>query len=148
MSKTQPKAPLRPERDPLGLFEHGVLGLFEGPLSTVGFPGVDRSALDDAARRTLDAQLVVEAAERDLEHSRRELAERRGELEKLAKRAVAYARVLSEDDPALAEQLDALAPRVSEPARAPRKRRARAEEPMLPTLTREEGAEDEEIAAE
>jgi hypothetical protein len=140
-----------PERDPLGAFEHGVLALFEGALSTVAFPGVDRGALGEAARTTLEAQIVVEAAERDLEQARRELAERATELTKLARRAVAYARVLAEDDDALGEKLDALAPRVSEPTKAPRKRRARADEPMLPTMTSEEpeeAVEDQGLAAE
>jgi hypothetical protein len=137
-----------PERDPLGAFEHGVLALFDGPLSTVGFPGIDRVALAEAARATLDAQIVVEAAERDLEHARRELAERATDLAKMARRAVAYARVLAEDDEALAEKLEALAPRVSEPSKSPRKRRTRADEPMLPTMTTEDAIAQDEIAAE
>lgn len=153
MSKPQktasPVSPERvsPERDPLGPFEHGVLALFDGPLTSVGFPGVDRAALAEATRVTQQAQIVVEAAERDLEQARRELAERATELAKMARRAVAYARVLAEDDAALGEKLDALAPRVSEPTRTTRKRRARADEPMLPTMTTEE-IEDEGIAAE
>jgi hypothetical protein len=151
-SKSTPvdSVPVRvsPERDPLGAFEHGVLALFDGPLSTVGFPGVDRGALADASRATLDAQIVVEAAERDLEHARRELAARATDLAKMARRAIAYARVLAEDDAALGEQLDALAPRVTEPSKTTRKRRTRTDEPMLPTLTTEEAIDDEVIAAE
>ena len=133
-----------PERDPIGSFEHAVLALFDGALSTIGFPGVDRATLTDHARAVSDAQLVVEAAERDLEHSRRELTERSAELGKLVRRAVAYARVLAEDDATLAAQLEALAPRVTEPTRTPRKRKAREDATaMLPTLT-----EDEPVAAE
>lgn len=137
-----------PERDPIGVFEHAVLELFEGPLSTIGFPGVDRTTLVDAARIAVEAQLVVESAERDLEHARRELGERATELGKLARRAVAYARVLAEDDAALAEKLESLAPRTAEAPRATRKRRARNESTaMLPTLTSDDAGE-EEIAAE
>jgi len=147
MSKKTPTEQA-PERDPIGPFEHAVLELFEGPLSTVGFPSVDRASLADAARASIAAQLVVEAAERDLDHSRRELAERATELGRLARRAVAYARVLAEDDPSLAERLDALSPRQPEPTRVPRKRRARSEEPMLPTLTSPRMANEEELAAE
>jgi hypothetical protein len=138
-----------PERDPIGAFDHAVLALFDGALSTIGFPGVDRATLVDAARASNEAQLVVEAAERDLEHARRELAERIAELGKLTKRAVAYARVLAEDDATLAEQIEALAPRTTEAPRTQRKRKPRTDATaMLPTLT--ESAEDEgdEIAAE
>ncbi len=140
MTKTQTPEKA-PERDPVGSFEHAVLALFEGPLSTVGFPGVDRAALVDAASAAIAAQRVVEAAERDLEHSRRELGERATELGKLARRAVAFARVLAEDDPALAEKLDALSPRTSEPAPTTRRRRPRNATAMLPTLDSEEPVE-------
>lgn len=137
-----------PERDPVGSFEHAVLDLFEGLLSTVGFPGVDRATLIDAARAANDAQLVVEAAERDLEHSRRQLGDKTAELGKLARRAVAYARVLAEDDAALADKLEQLSPRTAEPARVTRKRRVKSDATaMLPTLS-SNGPGDEEIAAE
>ena len=131
-----------PERDPIGSFEHAVLALFEGPLATIGFPGVDRATLEERARAVTEAELVVESAERDLDHSRRELSERSGELGKLVRRALAYARVLAEDDAALAAQLDALAPRAAEPARTTRKRRSRNEDAtaMLPTLDADEAA--------
>lgn len=136
-----------PERDPIGSFEHAVLTLFEGPLATIGFPGVDRATLEERARALESAELVVESAERDLDHARRELSERSSELGKLVRRALAYARVLAEDDAALAAQLDALAPRAPEPARTTRKRRARNEDAtaMLPTLTE---TNDEAAAAE
>lgn len=144
MKKTTQTPPAEPERDPIPSFEHALIGLFEGPLAGVGFPGVDRAILLGAARRARDAQLVVEAAERDLERSRRDLGERTVELGKLARRALAYVRVLAEDDAALAEKLDALSPRPTEAARPTRKRRARSEATaMLPTLTG-----DDELAAE
>lgn len=93
---------------------------------------------------------MVEAAERSLEEARRELHERASALGKLARRAVAYARVLAEDDTDLAERLDAIAPRAGEAAKTPRKRKPRADEPLLPALTSEEtrDAEEEQIAAE
>jgi hypothetical protein len=153
MTKTQKIQ--SPERDPVGSFEHAVLALFEGPLSAVGFPGVDRAVLLEAVRAANEAQLVVEAAERDLEHSRRELGDKMTELGKLARRALAYARVLAEDDASLADKLESLSPRTTEPARTPRKRRVRSESTaMLPTLASasekagSDDAGDEEIAAE
>lgn len=140
-----------PERDPIAAYEHAVLELFaEGPLAKVSFPGIDAAVLEDAAEATRRAELVVEAAERSLEEARRELHERASALGKLARRAVAYARVLAEDDADLAERLDAIAPRGGEPAKTTRKRKARADEPMLPALTGEEPRESEEepLAAE
>jgi len=142
------QSPAAPERDPLAPFEHAVIALFDGPLASVGFPGVDRAVLAETTRTVIEAQLVVEAAERDLEAARKELGERATELGKMARRAVAFARVLAEDDASLAEKLEALTPRAGEPARATRKRRARSDEPMLPTMTSEESAEDDVIAAE
>lgn len=139
-----------PERDPIAAYEHAVLELFEGPLAKVSFPGIDAAVLEDAAEATRRAELVVEAAERSLEEARRELHERASALGKLARRAVAYARVLAEDDTDLAERLDAIAPRAGEAAKTPRKRKPRADEPLLPALTSEEtrDAEEEQIAAE
>lgn len=146
MTKTQKSPSPMPERDPIPAFEHAVLALFEGKLSTVGFPGVDRTTLLDAARTTNEAQLLVEAAERELERARRDLGERAAELGKLTKRALSYARVLAEDDPSLAETLEGLAPRAAEAVRAPRKRRTRNDATaMLPELTTEE---TDELAAE
>ena len=142
------QSPATPDRDPLGPFEHAVIALFDGALAGVGFPGVDRTTLAETMRTVIEAQLVVEAAERDLDAARKELGERATELGKMARRAVAFARVLAEDDASLAEKLEALTPRTGEPARATRKRRARNDEPMLPTMTAEESAEDEVIAAE
>lgn len=140
-----------PERDPIAAYEHAVLELFAGgPLAKVSFPGIDAAVLEDAAEATRRAELVVEAAERSLEEARRELHERASALGKLARRAVAYARVLAEDDTDLAERLDAIAPRAGEAAKTPRKRKPRADEPLLPALTSEEtrDAEEEQIAAE
>lgn len=140
-----------PQRDPLGPFEHAVIALFDGALSEVTFPGIDRAVLGDATQKTLDAQLVVEAAERELDLARRALDERATELAKMAKKAVAFARVLADDDASLSEQLDAISPRSMEANKGTRKRRARTDEPMLPTLTEgptESAVEEESIAAE
>ncbi len=158
MSKTKPshretpvQATTSPQRDPLGPFEHAVIALFDGALSDVTFPGIDRAVLGDATQKTLDAQLVVEAAERELDLARRALDERATELARMAKKAVAFARVLADDDAALSDQLEAISPRAIDANKGTRKRRARTDEPMLPTLTESsnDGAvEEESIAAE
>jgi hypothetical protein len=139
-----------PTRDPIPAYEHAVLSLFEGPLADVRFPDVDGEALEGAQERCLDAQRTLESAEAALDAARRALADKQSELAKLARKAVAYARVLSEDDPKLAEHLAALAPRATEPA-APKKRgRPRKSDPtaMLPTLATEDEEESDALAAE
>ncbi len=147
---TAPPSPEMPERDPIAAYEHAVLELFAGRLAKTSFPGIDAAVLEDAAEATRRAELVVEAAERSLEEARRELHERASALGKLARRAVAYARVLAEDDADLAERLDAIAPRAGEAAKPARKRKPRADEPLLPALTGEtpERPDEEPLAAE
>lgn len=151
MTKTKTQPSQSPEHDPVGTFEHAVVTLFDGPLASVGFPGVDRTILADAVRAANEAQVVLEAAERDLEHARRALGDKLGELARLSRKAVAYARVLAEDDATLAEELETLSPRAAEPVRTPRKRRSKSDATaMLPLSTQEASGDEEvdEIAAE
>ena len=74
MSKTsKPPTSPSPAHDPLGPFEHAVIALFDGALKDTSFPGIDRAVLGEATQKTIDAQLVVEAAEHELDLARRAL---------------------------------------------------------------------------
>lgn len=99
---------LVPGRDPISPFVHGVLGLFDGTLSDVRFPDVDRDSLSALAAAAREAQCEVEALEAALEAAR---ARTRGAQELLgehAGRALAYARVFATGQPELEEALAAL----------------------------------------
>lgn len=98
MSKPQPQ----PQRDPLSSLARDVLALFAEELRDVRFPDLDLSCLE-AGRETLcEAQLEVERIERELDAARAVVASRGEALTQKAQRALSYARVFAEAEPALA----------------------------------------------
>lgn len=100
--------PGSPLHDPVPPLAREVLALYRGPLAEVCFPDLDRVALDAAADELLDAQRVLEAAERALEQARSVVAERTATLQAKAQRGLAYARIFAEDQPELKEQVAAI----------------------------------------
>ena len=88
--------------------------LFDGPLQGVTFPDVDREALlehIDFVRRCAEdlaqARAMLASAESALE-------ERQGSLMAKSQRAMAYARIYADENPALLEELDRIVlPRTS-----------------------------------
>jgi hypothetical protein len=85
-----------------------VLDLFEGQLAPVTFGGLETGVLTVAAenvRAAAEALIAVEAA---AEAARALLAERQEELAHKAQRALAYARIYAEDDPALLAKVEAI----------------------------------------
>lgn len=96
-----------------------LLDLFASDLGSVRFGDVDAASLARLVAEAEAAETEVAAAERTLEDARAVVAARTDALLQHAHRALAYARVFAEDDPALAAKLAAVAlpkPRKARPA--------------------------------
>jgi multidrug efflux pump subunit AcrA (membrane-fusion protein) len=87
---------------------HGLLELFAGPLASLRFADIDREALERAAADVQGAAARVKEVEVELEAARAALQERQTAQLQQAQRALAYARIYAESDPALGEQLQAI----------------------------------------
>lgn len=110
-----------------------LLQLFDADLTDVRFPDVDRDVLTRSLAALAEASAAVDAAEAQLLVARARSTERREELQRLCRRAVAYARVYAEATPALAPKLDALvgAPRAAGPKKRGRPRKPAPEQVAL-----------------
>jgi hypothetical protein len=86
-----------------------VIDIFADPLRELRFADVDAATLGDLAASAQAAADVVLAAELELAQARRSLQERQEALLQHAQRALAYARVYAEGDPALCERLEQIA---------------------------------------
>jgi hypothetical protein len=96
-----------------------VIDLFADPLRDIRFGDVDATTLGELAASATAAAEVVEAAEAQLLRDRRTLQERQEALLSQAQRALAYARVYAENDPALTERIEQIAlPRPARRARS------------------------------
>lgn len=82
--------------------------LFQTELRAVSFPGIDAEVLEGAASRVHDAQSEVERCEAALAAARQLLVEAEEDELGRAQRALAYARVYAEDQPALHQRLAAI----------------------------------------
>lgn len=114
-----------------------VIELFEDALEGVAFPDVDREVLQGRAERLASAQQIVAERQAALEAARAEVEQERAELQKLAGRALDYARIFAADDPALLERIEAIAPPGARPKRkrkAKRKKQAEGEPKADPQL--------------
>lgn len=100
-----------------------LLDLFSSDLAAVRFGDVDGASLARLAVEAEAAEAEVAAAERTLEDARAVVAARTDALLQHAHRALAYARVFAEGDPALAAKLAAVA--------LPKPRKARSAEETL-----------------
>jgi|SRR6188768_2070266 len=100
-----------------------VLELFQGPLAELRFADVDAAALAELASGVESAASAVAEQEARLAELRQSLTDRHDALLLLAQRALAYARVYAEHDPALTEQLSRIT--LAKPAK-PRKPQAKA----------------------
>jgi ElaB/YqjD/DUF883 family membrane-anchored ribosome-binding protein len=140
-----------------------LLDLFAQDLADVRFADVDAKVLTRVAADVESAAAAVAAAQSVLDEARAALQHQQDVLLQLAQRALAYARVYAENDPALSASLEAIAlPRVArqhragtrmdgsealvlspEPQPAPRKRgRARKENAEGETLDAGDGREE------
>jgi hypothetical protein len=99
-----------------------VLELFQGPLAELRFADVDSAALAELASSVESAASAVAEQEARLTELRQSLTDRQDALLLLAQRALAYARVYAEPDPALTEQLSRITlPKASKPRKPPTK---------------------------
>jgi hypothetical protein len=96
-----------------------VVDLFADPLRDVRFADVDAATLAEMAASTQAAAEVVATAEGEVTRARRALQDRQDALLLHAQRALAYARVYAEADPAMTEKLEQIAlPRAARRPRA------------------------------
>lgn len=112
-----------------------VVELFEGPLADVSFPGVDREGLLAATEAVAGRASAVDDARRRLDEAQAQMDAELDRFRHLARRAIAYAEIYADGDPALAEQLAAI--ELDGDARKTgtkptRRRRKKAPEPELP----------------
>lgn len=82
-----------------------VLALFENELRDVRFPDVDAEILEALVQHVWEAQAEVEQAERALEAVRARRAGHVEALDGVVQKALAYARVFSENDSPLRERI-------------------------------------------
>ena len=104
--------------DPVPKGVRRVLTLFDEELSAVAFPDVSRASLQRAEEALQRATAEQRELETHLAAATEAVAAAQAALEQHAARALAYARVYAEGDPALAEKVAALALRPSD--RGPR----------------------------
>jgi hypothetical protein len=104
-----------PENDPISPALRALLEVFSTDLSEVKFPDVDAEVLEEAAGRVKAQAEAVARAQAALEAARQALAESQESLQQKGQRALAYARVFSEDDGELSAKLEAIS--LPKPAR-------------------------------
>ena len=97
-----------------------LLSVFEGELSGVSFPGVDRKTLSDLAAQVAGESQRVEELRQQIEEAQAILTEAQQKLVRAAELGLAYARVYAAEDAALLSRLSEL--QVG-PNEAPRRRK-------------------------
>jgi hypothetical protein len=105
-----------------------VLELFADALEGVSFPDIDREVLQAACERLGGAQALVAERQAALDEARAEVETERAALQKLAGRALGYARIFASDDPELLERIDGIEPPGGRPKRR-RKKKAKKKKP-------------------
>ncbi len=122
-----------------------VLELFQGPFADLRFADVNAAALAELASGVESAASALAEQEARVTELRQTLTDRHDALLLLAQRALAYARVYAEHDPALTEQLSRIAlPK----ANKPRKANAKAAGADPTPVEAEPSAAQEPVAAE
>lgn len=121
-----------PKRDPLPPFCREVLQLYTEVLADVRFPDLDLRSLQASAEQVRIAELAVERVEAKLDAARAQLQEQIDAMSTSAARALAYAQVFAQTDPALqarVEQVGGTAQRtpVTEPRTKRRGRRSKGD---------------------
>jgi hypothetical protein len=120
-------SPLAPKfvSDPVPPFARAVLELYAEALPSVRFPDMDLSVLESAADDLRAAQVELEQIEAELAQARATLLSQAEQLNARCQRALAYARVFAETDPALNARVAALGETGSSAAQTAPKRRGR-----------------------
>jgi hypothetical protein len=101
-----------------------VIELFSAELATVEFPGVSAAGFAEAADQVRQARDALEVARAAMQGARAALDARLQELEHLAERGLAYARIYAEGDSELMRRVDAISLAPPRQPAARRKRRA------------------------
>ncbi|QSQ21105.1 hypothetical protein JY651_38825 [Pyxidicoccus parkwayensis] len=96
------------ENDPISPALRALLELFATELNEVRFPDVDAEVLDDAAAVVREKAELVAKAQAALEAARQALHESQDALLLKGQRALAYARVFSEDNAELSAKLEGI----------------------------------------
>lgn len=109
-----------------------VLAVFEQELRGVRFGDLDAERLEEATARVRASQAEVDEARDLLDAARRVHEEEVARLSGLAEKALAYARIYADSDPALKDRLGAVAGAEKPAKKRKRKKRAPAEVTELP----------------
>jgi ElaB/YqjD/DUF883 family membrane-anchored ribosome-binding protein len=96
------------ENDPISPAMRALLEVFSTELSEVKFPDVDTEVLEEGASRVREQAEAVARAQAALEAARQALADSQDTLLQKGQRALAYARVFSEEDAELSAKLEAI----------------------------------------
>lgn len=96
------------ENDPISPALRALLELFATELAEVRFPDVDGEVLEDAAAGVREKAEAVARAQAALEAARQALHESQDVLLQKGQRALAYARVFSEDNAELSAKLEGI----------------------------------------
>ncbi|MCP3099140.1 hypothetical protein LZ198_09695 [Myxococcus sp. K15C18031901] len=96
------------ENDPISPALRALLELFTTDLAEVRFPDMNGDVLDEAAAQVRAKAEAVAKAQGALEAARQALQESQDALAQKGQRALAYARVFSEENPELSAKLDAI----------------------------------------
>lgn len=118
-----------------------VLDLFDRDLAEVRFGDIDAQRLSALASDVQEAAQALETHEAGTAKLRAALAERQEALLQQAQRALAFARIHAEDDPALSAKVAEISlPRAAKRAKA--EAPARAAEPAATAVTHESSAKE------
>ncbi|MCK8501425.1 hypothetical protein [Myxococcus fulvus] len=126
------------ENDPISPALRALLKLFTTELAEVRFPDMSGDVLDDAAAQVRAKAEAVAQAQAALEVARQGLQESQDALLQKGQRALAYARVFSEENPELATKLDAI--HLPRPVRKGPKSEGATSEPVAAANGNEENA--------
>ncbi|MCY1017812.1 hypothetical protein [Pyxidicoccus sp. MSG2] len=96
------------ENDPISPALRALLELFATELTEVRFPDVDAEVLEDSAAVVREKAELVAKAQAALESARQALHESQDVLLQKGQRALAYARVFSEDNAELSAKLEGI----------------------------------------
>ena len=96
------------ENDPISPAMRALLEVFSTDLAEVKFPDVDTEVLEEGAGRVRAQAEAVARAQAALEAARQALADSQDALLQKVQRALAYARVFSEEDADLSQRLEAI----------------------------------------
>ncbi len=96
------------ENDPISPALRALLELFATELAEVRFPDMNGDVLDAAAEQVREKAEALARAQAALEAARQALQESQEALLQKGQRALAYARVFSEENPELSARLDGI----------------------------------------